>query len=60
MDGEELYIPPGWDEWDVGGKGYAGYDYALNENGRYRYYGTTRRTTSPTSWPQSGSTRSIG
>ena len=24
VDGQELYIPPGWDEWDVGGKGYAG------------------------------------
>ena len=41
VDGRELYIPPGWDEWDVGGKGYAGFDYALNENGRYRYYGST-------------------
>ena len=40
VDGENLYIPPGWDEWDVGGKGYANYDYGLNENGRYRYYGT--------------------
>jgi N-acetylglucosamine-6-sulfatase len=38
VDGEELYIPPGWDEWDVGGKGYAGFDYGLNENGRYHYY----------------------
>jgi len=40
VDGEELYIPPGWDEWNVGGKGYAGYEYGLNENGRYRYYGS--------------------
>ena len=36
----EPVLPPGWDEWDVGGKGYANYDYGLNENGRYRYYGT--------------------
>ena len=35
VDGQELYVPPGWDELDVGGKGYAGFDYALNENGRY-------------------------
>ena len=40
VEGDELYIPPGWDEWDVGGKGYAGYDYGLNENGRYHYYGS--------------------
>jgi N-acetylglucosamine-6-sulfatase len=40
VDGQELYIPPGWDEWDVGGKGYAGFEYGLNENGRYRYYGS--------------------
>ena len=40
VDGETLYIPPGWDEWDVGGKGYANYTYGLNENGRYQYYGS--------------------
>src|SRR5215218_1813986 len=40
VDGQELYIPPGWDEWDVGGKAYAGFEYALNENGRYRSYGS--------------------
>ena len=40
VDGETLYIPPGWDEWDVGGKGYANFNYGLNENGRYHYYGS--------------------
>jgi N-acetylglucosamine-6-sulfatase len=39
VDGETLYIPPGWDEWAVGGKGYANFSYGLNENGRYHYYG---------------------
>jgi N-acetylglucosamine-6-sulfatase len=41
VDGETLYIPPGWDEWDVGGKGYANFNYGLNENGRYHYYGSS-------------------
>jgi N-acetylglucosamine-6-sulfatase len=39
VDGEPLYIPPGWDEWDVGGKAYFNYDYYLNENHRAHYYG---------------------
>jgi hypothetical protein len=25
---------PGWTEWDVTGKGYKGFDYDLNRNGR--------------------------
>jgi arylsulfatase A-like enzyme len=40
VDGQPLYIPPGWDEWDVGGKGYSNFNYGLNENGRYHYYGS--------------------
>ena len=40
VDGQNLYVPPGWDEWDVGGKGYANFNYGLNENGRYNYYGS--------------------
>jgi N-acetylglucosamine-6-sulfatase len=39
LDGQKNYVPPGWDEWDVGGKAYNGFDYALNENHRVRYYG---------------------
>jgi arylsulfatase A-like enzyme len=33
------YVPPGWDEWDVAGNGYGGFDYALNENGQVHRYG---------------------
>jgi len=40
LDGQRNYVPPGWDEWDVAGKAYSGFDYALNENHRVRYYGT--------------------
>ncbi|MGH3243780.1 MAG: sulfatase family protein [Spirillospora sp.] len=32
-------VPPGWDEWYVGGNGYLGFDYTLNENGRAVRYG---------------------
>lgn len=38
--GKENYVPPGWDEWDVAGAGYAEYDYTLNENGRTVRYGS--------------------
>ncbi|KUL24511.1 sulfatase family protein [Actinoplanes awajinensis] len=33
------YVPPGWDEWYVGGNAYQNYDYALNENGVVTTYG---------------------
>ncbi|MBA3718160.1 MAG: sulfatase [Actinobacteria bacterium] len=39
VDGAPAYVPPGWDEWDVAGKGYTGFDYLLNENHRLRNYG---------------------
>jgi arylsulfatase A-like enzyme len=39
VDGASLFIPPGWDEWDVAGKAYGEYDYFMNENRRLRYYG---------------------
>jgi N-acetylglucosamine-6-sulfatase len=39
VDGANLYVPPGWDEWDVPGKAYGEYDYFLNENRRLRYFG---------------------
>jgi len=33
-------VPPGWDEWHVGGNAHASYDYILNENGRTVRYGS--------------------
>ena len=33
------YVPPGWSEWDVAGKGDPEFDYKLNENGRVHRYG---------------------
>jgi N-acetylglucosamine-6-sulfatase len=33
------YIPPGWDEWDVGGNAYAEFNYNLLQNGRIVGYG---------------------
>lgn len=33
------HVPPGWDQWAVGGDAYRQYDYALNENGVVRHYG---------------------
>jgi N-acetylglucosamine-6-sulfatase len=37
----ETYVPPGWDFWasPVGGNPYAGYDYAMNQNGAVVQYG---------------------
>jgi arylsulfatase A-like enzyme len=32
-------VPPGWDDWHVGGNAHASYDYVLNENGRSVAYG---------------------
>jgi N-acetylglucosamine-6-sulfatase len=32
-------VPPGWDEWYVGGNAHPSYNYALNENGRMVTYG---------------------
>jgi N-acetylglucosamine-6-sulfatase len=39
VDGAAAYIPPGWDEWDVGGNAYENYGYLLNENGALAYHG---------------------
>jgi arylsulfatase A-like enzyme len=33
------YIPPGWNEWDVGGNAYSEFNYTLNENGTLFRYG---------------------
>ena len=32
-------VPPGWDEWYVGGNAHPSYNYVLNENGRLVAYG---------------------
>jgi arylsulfatase A-like enzyme len=32
-------VPPGWDEWYVGGNAHPSYNYTLNENGRMVTYG---------------------
>jgi arylsulfatase A-like enzyme len=32
-------VPPGWDDWYVGGNAHASYKYVLNENGRTVQYG---------------------
>jgi N-acetylglucosamine-6-sulfatase len=34
-------VPPGWDDWYVGGNAHASYNYVLNENGRIVTYGDT-------------------
>ena len=37
---EQDGVPPGWDEWYVGGNAHASYDYVLNENGQTVHYGS--------------------
>jgi len=37
--GTEPYVPPGWSEWDVAGRGYGGFRYTLNENHDLVRYG---------------------
>jgi N-acetylglucosamine-6-sulfatase len=37
---ESGYVPPGWDHWVAGGNAYAHVDYALNENGAVKRYGS--------------------
>ncbi len=44
VGGRPLYIPPGWNEWDVAGNGYSEFDYNLNENGRLVHYGSLPRS----------------
>ncbi len=36
-------IPPGWDEWDVAGNGYAEFNYTLNQDGRQVRYGSAAK-----------------
>ena len=44
VGGHPLYIPPGWNEWDVAGNGYSEFDYNLNENGKLVHYGSQPRS----------------
>ena len=39
VDGRRLYIPPGWNEWDVAGNGYGEFNYNLNQDGQLVHYG---------------------
>src|SRR3954447_4034528 len=39
VDGAPLYVPPGWDEWDVAGNGYGEFNYDLNVNGQAVHHG---------------------
>src|SRR5579859_1359460 len=32
-------IAPGWSDWHVAGNGYLEFDYTLNDNGRFNFYG---------------------
>jgi N-acetylglucosamine-6-sulfatase len=36
---EKHGVPPGWDDWYVGGNAHPSYDYTLNENGEVVHYG---------------------
>jgi N-acetylglucosamine-6-sulfatase len=37
-------VPPGWDEWAVGGmNAYSGFNYKLNVNGKVRQYGKSSK-----------------
>jgi arylsulfatase A-like enzyme len=40
MGGSRPYVPPGWDQWFVGGNAYDNFGYRLNENGRVVSYGS--------------------
>ncbi len=37
---EQDDVPPGWDDWYVGGNAHPSYNYALNENGQVVEYGS--------------------
>ncbi|HEX3318040.1 MAG TPA: sulfatase [Solirubrobacteraceae bacterium] len=39
VNGARLYIPPGWNEWDVAGNGYGEFNYNLNQNGQLVHHG---------------------
>ncbi|HEY2697271.1 MAG TPA: sulfatase, partial [Pseudonocardiaceae bacterium] len=39
LGGNQPYVPPGWNEWDVAGNGYPEFNYALNQNHQVQHYG---------------------
>jgi len=39
LGGSQPYVPPGWNEWDVAGKGYPEFGYDLNQNHQVVSYG---------------------
>jgi N-acetylglucosamine-6-sulfatase len=39
VNGSTAPIPPGWSDWRVAGNGYLEFNYTLNENGRFNFYG---------------------
>jgi N-acetylglucosamine-6-sulfatase len=42
-DASRFPVPPGWSDWHVAnGTGYAEFDYWLNDNGKFNYYGGAR------------------
>ena len=43
LDGQQHYVPPGWNDWDVTGNGYPEYNYTLNHNHRLDAHGSRPR-----------------
>ncbi|MGW7682789.1 sulfatase family protein [Kribbella sp. NPDC054772] len=39
VDGQDNYVPPGWDDWAVAGAGYNEYNYTLNVNHKLEKHG---------------------
>jgi N-acetylglucosamine-6-sulfatase len=39
VNGAPLYVPPGWDAWDVAGNGYLEFNYVLNQERQAVPYG---------------------
>ncbi|MGC4943760.1 sulfatase family protein [Kribbella sp. DT2] len=39
IDGQENYVPPGWNDWHVAGNGYGEYNYTLNANHQLEKHG---------------------
>ena len=43
LDGQQHYVPPGWNDWDVTGNGYPEYNYTLNHNHKLDPHGSRPR-----------------
>ncbi|MFG1905133.1 sulfatase [Kribbella sp. NPDC048928] len=39
VDGQDNYVPPGWNDWYVAGNGYPEYNYTLNANHKLEKHG---------------------